>query len=94
MDLLGRMSTFVRIVDGGSLSAAARALHLSLPAVSRQLDALEQELGTSLYTRCSVPSMVQRSCGISLDCLCYLSPFAICRRSLPYAYRPVSRTRG
>jgi DNA-binding transcriptional LysR family regulator len=51
MDLLGRMSTFVRIVDGGSLSGAARALRLSLPAVSRQLNALERELGVSLVVR-------------------------------------------
>jgi DNA-binding transcriptional LysR family regulator len=51
MDLLARMVTFVRIVDGKSLSAAARAQRLSLPAVSRQLRALEAELGASLIVR-------------------------------------------
>lgn len=51
MDLLAQMATFVRVVDGKSLSAAARGLHLSLPAVSRQLRALETELGASLLTR-------------------------------------------
>jgi DNA-binding transcriptional LysR family regulator len=51
MDLLAQMATFVRVVDGKSLSAAARGLHLSLPAVSRQLRALETELGASLVTR-------------------------------------------
>jgi DNA-binding transcriptional LysR family regulator len=51
MDLLARMATFVRIVDGKSLSAAARAQRLSLPAVSRQLRALEAELGASLIVR-------------------------------------------
>lgn len=45
------MQTFVRVVDGKSLSAAARALRLSLPAVSRQLTALEAELGTRLLVR-------------------------------------------
>src|SRR4051812_49402259 len=51
MDLLAQMATFVRIVDGHSLSAAARAQRLSLPAVRRQLRALEAELGASLIVR-------------------------------------------
>jgi DNA-binding transcriptional LysR family regulator len=51
MDLLAQMATFVRVVDGNSLSAAARAQRLSLPAVSRQLGALEAELGTVLVIR-------------------------------------------
>ena len=51
MDLLAQMATFVRIVDGNSLSAAARAQRMSLPAVSRQLVALEAELGASLIVR-------------------------------------------
>lgn len=51
MDLLAQMSTFVRIVESGSLSAAARRLRLSLPAVSRQLRALEDELGAPLVLR-------------------------------------------
>lgn len=51
MDLLAQMATFVRIVDGKSLSAAARAQRMSLAAVSRQLRALETELGTSLIVR-------------------------------------------
>lgn len=51
MDLLDRMATFVRIVEAGSLSAAARDRGLSLPAVSRQLGALEDELGAPLVAR-------------------------------------------
>ncbi len=51
MDLLSQMATFVSVVDGNSLSAAARAQRLSLPAVSRQLRALEAELGTQLVIR-------------------------------------------
>jgi DNA-binding transcriptional LysR family regulator len=51
MDLLTQMATFVRVVDGNSLSAAARAQRLSLAAVSRQLTALEAELGASLLIR-------------------------------------------
>ena len=51
MDLLAQMATFVRVVEAGHLSAAARALGLSLPAVSRQLRALEDELGVRLIVR-------------------------------------------
>ncbi|MGC4094500.1 MAG: LysR substrate-binding domain-containing protein [Polyangiaceae bacterium] len=45
------MTTFVSLVEGKSLSAAARAQRLSLPAVSRQLLALERELGVQLVVR-------------------------------------------
>jgi DNA-binding transcriptional LysR family regulator len=51
MDLLAQMRSFVRIVETGSLSAAARAERLSLPAISRQLSALERELGGTLLLR-------------------------------------------
>src|SRR5262249_51354948 len=51
MDLLAQMTTFVRVVDAGSLSAAARPLGLSLPAVSRQLSALEASVGGALLVR-------------------------------------------
>lgn len=51
MDLLSHMDTFVRVVDAGSLSGAARSARLSLPAVSRQLSALEERLGTQLVAR-------------------------------------------
>lgn len=51
MDLFAQMSTFVRVVEGKSLSAAARSGHLSLPAVSRQLQALEADLGATLIVR-------------------------------------------
>lgn len=51
MDLLSRARTFVRIVEAGSLSAAARSFRLSLPAVSRQVQTLEDELGAKLLQR-------------------------------------------
>lgn len=51
MDLLQQMATFVRVVETGSLSSAARAEKLSLAAVSRQLRALEDDLGASLVAR-------------------------------------------
>ena len=42
MDKLRAMDMFVRIVDGGSLTAAADALQTSLPSVVRTLAALER----------------------------------------------------
>jgi DNA-binding transcriptional LysR family regulator len=51
MDKLGAMGTFVRIVEKGSLTAAAAALETSLPSVVRTLAALERELGVRLLNR-------------------------------------------
>jgi DNA-binding transcriptional LysR family regulator len=45
------MATFVRVVDVGSLSAAARSLPSSLTSVSRQISALEEHFGTPLLLR-------------------------------------------
>lgn len=51
MDRFRAMQAFVRIVDGGSLSSAARSLDVSLPAMVRTLAALEEHLGTRLLNR-------------------------------------------
>ena len=51
MDRLEAMRVFLKIVETGSLSAAARALHAPLPTVSRKISELETQLGVSLITR-------------------------------------------
>jgi DNA-binding transcriptional LysR family regulator len=51
MDKLTAMKTFVRIVEAGSLTAAAETLDTSLPTVVRTLAGLERELGVSLLKR-------------------------------------------
>ena len=51
MDKLEAMRTFVTIVDGGSLTAAAEAMDRSLPTVVRVLANLEEDLGTRLLRR-------------------------------------------
>ena len=51
MDKLRAMKTFVQIADDGSLTAAAAALGMSLPAVVRSLAALEAQLGARLFQR-------------------------------------------
>jgi len=51
MDKQHAMTTFVRIVETGSLTRAAEALATSLPSVVRMLAALERELGVRLLNR-------------------------------------------
>src|SRR5262245_7465063 len=51
MDKLRAMTSFVRIVDRGSLTAAAADLDVSLPSMVRTLAALERELGATLLNR-------------------------------------------
>jgi len=51
MDRFFAMEVFVRIVETGSLSAAARELDTTQPSVSRQLRALEHRLKTQLLHR-------------------------------------------
>ncbi|HEY4055832.1 MAG TPA: LysR family transcriptional regulator, partial [Kofleriaceae bacterium] len=51
MDLLAKMSTYVRVIEAGTLSAAARQLRISTAAVSRQLTTLEDEVGAQLVAR-------------------------------------------
>lgn len=51
MDRLQSMRVFERVVDEGGFAAAARALDLAPPAVTRLIDDLEQSLGVRLLNR-------------------------------------------
>jgi len=51
MDRFAAMKTFVRVVERGSLSGAARELGLTQPAVSQQVAALERHLNVQLIHR-------------------------------------------
>jgi DNA-binding transcriptional LysR family regulator len=48
---LDQLRTFVAVAEAQSLTRATDTLHLSLPAVSRRLSALEEELGVALLAR-------------------------------------------
>ena len=51
MDLLAAIEAFVRVAESNSFSEAARRLRLSKSVVSRQVSALEAELGVRLFHR-------------------------------------------
>jgi DNA-binding transcriptional LysR family regulator len=53
MDRLDAMQTFVRVIAKGSFSAVAKERGIGQPAVSKQISALEEELGTELIYRTS-----------------------------------------
>ncbi|MGF6240223.1 DNA-binding transcriptional LysR family regulator [Paraburkholderia sp. GAS38] len=51
MDLLAAMRIYVRVVERGNMSRAARDLGIGQPAVSERIDRLEQHLGVRLLRR-------------------------------------------
>lgn len=51
MDRLQAMRVFVEVARGGSFAAAARTLHMSPPAVTRTIAALEAVIGAELFVR-------------------------------------------
>lgn len=59
---LRQLRYFVAIVDHGSLSRAARVLHVAQPALTQQLQQLEHELGAKLLHR-SAQGMLSTDAG-------------------------------
>jgi DNA-binding transcriptional LysR family regulator len=51
MDRLSAMETFVRVIEAGSFSGAAKQLHHGQPAVSKAIAQLEDRLGVRLLLR-------------------------------------------
>ncbi len=51
MDILGLISTYIKVVEAGSIAGAARGLGLSAAAVSQSLTRLEAHLGVRLLSR-------------------------------------------
>ncbi|QGY81983.1 LysR family transcriptional regulator [Sphingorhabdus lacus] len=51
MAKLEAMHTFVKVAETSSFAEAARQLHMSPPAVTRAVSALEEQIGTRLFTR-------------------------------------------
>jgi DNA-binding transcriptional LysR family regulator len=53
VDRLDAMQVFVRVIEKGNFSAVAKERGIGQPAVSKQISALEEELGTELIHRTS-----------------------------------------
>src|SRR5207253_8503636 len=53
VDKFDAMHMFVRVIEKGSFSAVAKERRIGQPAVSKQISALEDELGTELIRRTS-----------------------------------------
>jgi DNA-binding transcriptional LysR family regulator len=51
MKLLRSLQIFVEVAESGSMSIAARNLHMTVSAISQQLRKLEQDIGLSLFNR-------------------------------------------
>lgn len=51
---------FLTVAREQSISAAAQALHLSQPTLSRQLKEMEEELGKTLFLRGNRKSLSQK----------------------------------
>lgn len=60
------LRTFVAVVDAGNYSAAAAALHMTQPAVSQQIHALEEQLGDIRLFRRVGKKMVPTHAGEEL----------------------------
>jgi DNA-binding transcriptional LysR family regulator len=48
---LRRLKTFVTVAEHGTISRAAQVLHITQPALSRQIRSLEQDVGFELFGR-------------------------------------------
>ncbi len=55
---LRQLQTLVAVADTGSFAAAARVVHLTSSAVSQQIQALEGELGVTLFDRTKRPPRI------------------------------------
>jgi len=51
LDRIGDLNLFLRVLDSGSISAAARALNVSVAVASQRLKRLERDLGVRLLHR-------------------------------------------
>lgn len=51
MSKLEQLQTFIKVVDCHGVTAASKVLHLTPPAVTKQIQNLEQQLGVALFDR-------------------------------------------
>ena len=74
---LAELQAFVAVAERQSFRAAAEALHLSQPALSRRIDKLEAALGTALLARAT------RRVALTATGRDFLAPARLALGSLP-----------
>ena len=83
---LRQLQTLITIADAGGFAGAAGRLNLSQPAASRQIQALEAELGvTALAAAFNSPPRVRTSCVAGAVC---------CRKRIHCATAPTRSRAG
>src|SRR5258707_6386733 len=85
MDRLASLEIFVRVIETGSFSAAARYQGIGQPAVSKAISQLEEWLGVRLLLR-STRSLTPTEAGMSF--------FVRAKRSIEEAEEAVLAARG
>lgn len=88
MDLLTLMNTFVRVAERGSFSAVAREFNTSQPVISRQIAALEDQLGVRLLQRTT------RRLALTEDGHIFLDSARAAIEAMEAATASVTRTRS
>ena len=63
---LRQLTVFLAVIEAGSLGDAAKKLHMSQPALTKSIQALERSVGMSLFTR-SRRGMALNALGRSLE---------------------------
>ncbi|KQU34066.1 LysR family transcriptional regulator [Methylobacterium sp. Leaf94] len=93
MDRWQAMRVFVRVAEGGGFAEAARQLHLSPPAVTRAVAALEARIGARLLTRTTRSVKLTEAGGRYLeDCRRILAEIAEAEAATAGSYATPSGT--
>jgi DNA-binding transcriptional LysR family regulator len=82
---------FLAVLEEGSLSAAARRLHLAQPTVRARVEALERSLGTVLFTRSAqglLPTDQARALGEHARAMAHASDAFLRAAAAPPGTRP------
>ena len=64
---LRQLQLFLAAAEEGSITGAAKRMHLTQPALSRQIKALEEELGVELFTRGAHSVTLTHAGGVLLE---------------------------
>lgn len=68
MPELRHLEYLVAIAEEGTFSAAAEALHISQPALTRMMQRLEEELGLALFERTKNRAALNEAGRLAVDC--------------------------